>query len=443
MAITAYNGWLPANPAVYQRIVQAELAVARGPLSTNAPHRLAVQNLKDVIVKDPEMNYLIGQIFLQASARNPNQPDQPDQPPQSFDELLYALDSIIVSPPRFHVIQDEDGNDVSVPIGVPIYVLFDLLSNTAAAYDLFRKPAFNTAMRNLLNTWGEYLTTKDSSSTLTEKEDGWFSERSLQMLEANAGVFNLTYDVPEPEAPNRGYTSWDHFFTRPIQKAARPVEGDPSDPSNDRWIIINACESTAYRIQENVQEHDRFWIKGQFYSLYDMLGGDTQTVQSLVGGTIYQAFLSPQDYHRWHSPVDGTITKVENLQGTYYAVLPDGGAPENDPDLQPHDLRGALIRSQAWITMHAARAIIHIENPDLGTVIFIGVGMAEVSTCEVTVAVGREVTKGDELGMFRFGGSTHTLIFGPKVKVEFEPDVEINKHRWVNKRLAIAAPIPL
>jgi phosphatidylserine decarboxylase len=48
------------------------------------------------------------------------------------------------------------------------------------------------------------------------------------------------------------------------------------------------------------------------------------------------------------------------------------------------------------------------------------VGMAEVSTCEVTAAVGQHIAKGDLLGMFHFGGSTHCLIFRPQVKIEFD-----------------------
>jgi len=113
----------------------------------------------------------------------------------------------------------------------------------------------------------------------------------------------------------------------------------------------------------------------------------------------------------------------------------------NDPDLEPGDPRGALIRSQAWLTMSAARAVIYIDNKDLGLVIFIGVGMVEVSTCEVTVKTGDTVVKGSQLGLFHFGGSSHAVIFGPDIKVEFDPEVVVNKHRQVNKRLAIAARV--
>ena len=46
-------------------------------------------------------------------------------------------------------------------------------------------------------------------------------------------------------------------------------------------------------------------------------------------------------------------------------------------------------------------------------------GMAEVSTCEITVVDGQAIKKGEELGMFHFGGSTHCLIFRKNVSLDF------------------------
>ena len=48
------------------------------------------------------------------------------------------------------------------------------------------------------------------------------------------------------------------------------------------------------------------------------------------------------------------------------------------------------------------------------------VGMAEVSSNEITVKEGQRVAKGEQLGMFHFGGSTHCLIFRPSVHLEFD-----------------------
>ena len=50
---------------------------------------------------------------------------------------------------------------------------------------------------------------------------------------------------------------------------------------------------------------------------------------------------------------------------------------------------------------------------------FVAVGMAEVSSCQITVSIGQHIKKGDQLGMFHFGGSTHCLVFRPETKLKF------------------------
>jgi phosphatidylserine decarboxylase len=70
----------------------------------------------------------------------------------------------------------------------------------------------------------------------------------------------------------------------------------------------------------------------------------------------------------------------------------------------------------------ASRALIYIEadNPAIGLMAILFVGMAEVSSNEISVYEGQHVNKGDQLGMFHFGGSTHCLIFRPEVKLNFD-----------------------
>lgn len=47
--------------------------------------------------------------------------------------------------------------------------------------------------------------------------------------------------------------------------------------------------------------------------------------------------------------------------------------------------------------------------------------MDEVSTCEITVKEGQHVKKGEQTGMFHFGGSSHVLLFGKHVKIDGFP----------------------
>ena len=88
----------------------------------------------------------------------------------------------------------------------------------------------------------------------------------------------------------------------------------------------------------------KFWIKGQPYSLIDLIHNDPLT-SKFVSGTLYQAFLSVLSYHRWNSPVSGTVVKAYNLYGSYYSeTLPQGFENPNGPDpAAPND-------PQAYIT---------------------------------------------------------------------------------------------
>lgn len=344
------------------------------------------------------------------------------------------LDKIVVAPPECRISRDEHGNRLWGPVGVPIALLLDLLGNTSAGHDLFRKPAFNAALKLLLDSWGRYLVTKDSAKSLTDGEGGWFSKDALQDLEsADRGKFEETYVCPDPSAVSRGYSSWDAFFTREVQASARPLEAP-----NDKSVIHNACESTPYCVTYDVKYRDQFWLKNTTYSLYDMLNRDVELAKQFVGGTVYQAFLSPLDYHRWRSPVDGVIEKVDIVPGTYYAVLPDTGALPGTPKQAAGDPKGAIMRSLSWLGAVATRALVYIkaDNPDIGLICFIAVGMEEISTCEVTVKKGQNVKAGSELGMFHYGGSTHVVVFQAQARLAFAENVVVGKHIKVNSILA-------
>jgi len=97
--------------------------------------------------------------------------------------------------------------------------------------------------------------------------------------------------------------------------------------------------------------------------------------------------------------------------GTYFSETP---AERWDPS--------GGIESQGYITAVATRAMLFIEadNPAIGLMCVLPVGMAEVSSCEITVYEGQHVDKGDQLGMFHFVGSTHCLMFRPEVRLEFD-----------------------
>jgi len=268
----------------------------------------------------------------------------------------------------------------------------------------FLNPIVNSHFKIILNVWAEFLVSPASTSGLTDKE--WFSQAGLDGMQKAAGkpfqeCFRCT-----PSLPHWGFTSWDNFFVREFRDGARPVASP-----DDLDVVVSACESGPFRIEKDVKLLDKFWVKAQPYSLFHIFKDRPETAQEFVGGTIYQAFLSALSYHRWHSPVDGEVIGVQHIEGSYYSVALSEG----------FDLAGPNM-SQGYISEVAARAIILIQadNPKIGKMAFVAIGMAEVSSNDVFVSVGQRIKKGEPLGTFHFGGSTHLLIFKKEVQIDFQ-----------------------
>lgn len=361
-----------------------------------------VQALYEKILTDPEINMFFHQMFWQ-QYQNPNAEGILVPFWQIF---ILLLDYIMEYTPPY---------SDSELVGFPINALINWPMATTAGFACFLNEKVNMHFKAILDYWGKYLQSPASCSVLNEDEGGWFSPPALaKMADPDGNSFQTLFKC-NPNEPHWGFTSWDDFFTRTFNPGVRPLP-EPDDPS----IIVNACESAPFCIERNVNTRSLFWIKKQPYSLEHMLNNNGWA-QYFHGGTVYQAFLSATSYHRWHSPISGTIIETEVIDGSYYSqtynIQDDAGSPN---------------MSQGYITQVAARATVFImaDNPDIGILGFVSVGMSEVSSNEITVQKGQHINKGDELGMFHFGGSTHCILYRPGLDVTFhlgeKPDGEPN-----------------
>ena len=357
------------------------------------PLHPVVQEFHDCILADPALFSLACQMFEQVPHSAQFEYDPTGQPQlRNMGHALRMINRVLTTPPEF--------NQTGIT-GLPINAIFDWSMATPGGHAFFLHPTVNRHLKRILNQWGRFLTSSASLPALSEDpRTGWFGADAL----ANMPNFNEEFDC-DPVQPYRGFRSWDDFFTRRFRPGCRPVDA-PDDPA----VIVNACEAAPFRLARGVKLHDRFWIKAQPYSLHHMLAGD-EAAPRFDGGTVYQAFLSSFSYHRWHSPVSGRVLRTRVIDGTYYAQCQEKGFDPCSPR-----------QSQAYITQVATRALIFLEadHPGIGLMCFVAVGMAEVSTCDITVVEGQRVQKGEQLGMFHFGGSTHCLVFGPEANLEFE-----------------------
>jgi len=417
--------WLPSDQAFLEAWLELHVIETE---KEKKPLLPIIQEFQDLIESDAEIFMLFNQMFSQVPSKPPYNRD-PSYKPQvrDYKHMLKLLNGIMTKAPTF--------NKTGV-VGFPINAILDWSMGTEGGYAAFLNDKVNAMLKKVLNEWGIFLKSKDSLSVLNhKKKTGWLGDEAMvamvKALPNNSKkhftpkqakkIFQETFNCNPKDKKHWGFTSWDDFFTKTFRDGKRPV----ASPDKDN-IIANACESAPYKIAENVKLRERFWIKGQPYSLQHMLKND-ELVNKFKGGTVYQAFLSAKSYHCWHSPVSGTIVKAYVQDGTYYSEAPAYGFynplhpdPDAHPDNKPDD--AGPNDSQGYISEVATRAIIFIkaDNPDIGLMCFLPIGMAEVSSCDITVYEGQHVKKGEQIGMFHFGGSTHCLIFGPHVKLKFD-----------------------
>ncbi|MBV9528888.1 MAG: phosphatidylserine decarboxylase family protein [Sphingomonas sp.] len=361
--------------------------------NSRTPLHPVIAHFEAFIESDAEAYMLFHQMFEQASTKAPYADEAAGEAQvRDYKTLLRLLNVLLTRAPEYNR---------SGVVGTPFNAILDRAMGTPAGFAAFLNDGVNFHLKQMLDAWGRFLMTPDSRAVLNDDpETGWFGKHAMQDMPK----FNEQF-LCEPEAPHKGFASWDDFFTRRFRPGVRPVEA-PDDDS----VIVSPCEAAPYRISSGIARRDRFWVKGQRYSLEHMLANDPLTEQ-FVGGSAYQAYLSALSYHRWHAPVSGTVIKARLQPGTYYS---ETLAEADDPS--------GPMESQGYIAEIATRGLIFIEadNPAIGLLCFMPIGMGDVSTCQLQVYEGQHITKADEIGMFHFGGSTVCLLFRPGLDLEFD-----------------------
>jgi phosphatidylserine decarboxylase len=413
--------WMPSNPKVailYLKRLREQIKDKKEKkLKTAAPevikYKPVIQKFKNLIDDDPVIRMYFTQMIDQVPGYY-RQKDTEGFYLESIEEMLDMFNEILGQAPEY--------NKTGL-VGFPINLILDWTMGMPAGFSVFRIESLNAMLKEILDGWCSYLDSKDSVKVLNTSDKGWMCEDAKNQLDMDQYIY-------DPSDAHWGFKSWNKFFTRELAKnedgsyKKHPI----AEPHNNK-VIVSACDSEIYAIKHKVKEFDWFWVKSQPYSLKDMLAKDEKDdrdenykeyVKPFIGGSVFQAFLSATKYHRWHSPVTGTIKKAYVKQGTYYSQTESEGM---DP-AGPND-------SQGYITHVATRAIIYIEaeDPTIGLMCVMPVGMAEVSSCVIDKKIqpGYKITKGEELGYFQYGGSTHCLVFRPGAIKSFKYEEEKEK----------------
>jgi phosphatidylserine decarboxylase len=308
------------------------------------------------------------------------------------DALLHGFNHILSLAPSF--INDD-------LVGLPFSAFVVGIDPTLSGSTLFRLPMFNEKMAAILEVWNKFLETPASNVGFRVDGKQWLSPTAKKH-----------YDFPvwKKDSEKLPYwKSWNSFFTRQFKTPAkaRPI----ADPDSNQTVIC-PNDGSLFRWDANIQKKQAFWFKDMNYSLSDILSSSVPEQQAVIdhhrlvdlfeGGCIFQTYLNPYNFHRWWVPANGEVLfDPITIPGCFFnkLVIPD--------------FFGGTTASLPYLAQVNARGVIVIKTKDYGHVCCIPLGMSEVSSVvfDPGMKKGAQVKKGQEMGMFNYGGSSFAIIY--------------------------------
>ncbi|KAK2393172.1 phosphatidylserine decarboxylase proenzyme [Trifolium repens] len=221
-----------------------------------------------------------------------------------------------------------------------------------------------------------------------------------KFVESYKGQINLA----EVKYPLEHFKTFNEFFIRELKPGSRPI----ASAEHDNIAVCGAdCRLMAFK---SVDDSSRFWIKGRKFSVQGLLGKEMCS-SAFADGTLVIFRLAPQDYHRFHLPVSGTIEQFVNIPGCLFTVNPI-----------------AVNSKYCNVFTENKRVVSIISTVDFGKVAFVAIGATMVGSINFTKKKGDYVKKGDEFGYFSFGGSTVICVF-EKDSIAIDEDLLSNSTR--------------
>ena len=189
------------------------------------------------------------------------------------------------------------------------------------------------------------------------------------------------------------FRSYNDFFTRKLREEARIPQGD------EKTLI---GKLSVYPISDIAGRENAFRIKDTLYTTSSLLRSG-KLAKQYEGGIALVFRLTVDDYHRYCYVADGRKSRQRKIRGVLHTVNPVAN------DYYP-------------IYKMNSREYCLLKTKELGTILLMEVGALMVGKINNHEEDSAQVKRGDEKGMFEFGGSTIVVMTEPGMA---EPDKDI------------------
>ena len=252
--------------------------------------------------------------------------------------------------------------------------------------DSFLAAAYSSAMgRALMKFLGCPIFSKCARVILDSK----FSVPFIFGFAEKNGIDMFDYE-------ERMYRSFNDFFTRKIKPGRRFI-------TKDKNLLVSPSDGkvTAYKITQS----DTFIIKNAVYNTASLLR-DSKLAKRYEGGYAVIIRLSVDDYHRYCYCADGVKSHNRKINGILHTVNP-------------------VVNNYLPVFKENSREYCMIRTEQFGDIIQMEVGALMVGRIKNHKKKVSVVHRGEEKGMFEFGGSTVVLLTEPG-KVQTDEDLVRN-----------------
>lgn len=217
------------------------------------------------------------------------------------------------------------------------------------------------------------------------KLSGAFLDSKLSKPLIKKFVKNNNINLDDYESD--GFTCFNDCFTRKIKDGLRPIPGDVS-------VLFAPCDGllSAY----NISEDTVIPVKQSEFNLSSLLKNE-ELAKKYNNGICLVFRLCVDHYHRYSYPASGVKSENIYIPGRFHTVRPI--ALENRP-----------------VFCENSREYTVIKTENFGDILQMEVGAMLVGKIRNHHGVG-QVSRGDEKGMFLYGGSTIIMLL-EKNKVE-------------------------
>lgn len=369
-------------------------------------HRDVVKELKDLLAKHKEWESL-----LVASIKEAQQKAYDDLDPEIYEHLeTWPIDidgyyDYLETTVRWIPTEQDYAREVFY-ILCKFYWLLD--QPTGLELQTMEDPgrkepgnAFTDWMVDFADEWGNFLNTTTSLSK--DSLNSFYNDNDYNLWQYVGYEEN-----PADRFPSKTWKTFNQFFSREVKPGLRPIAGIEEDN-----IIVSPADCT-FKEKFYIDDHSEITVKYTHrYNIRELLEGSPYQCY-FRDGIFMHSFLGPSDYHRFHAPVRGTVVECRKIEAEVYLDVNITGGTFDAPD-------------GAGYQFKQTRGLIIFDSP-IGLVAVLPIGMAQVSSVNMTAVEGAYLNKGDEFGYFQFGGSDIILLFEADsgVEVTSAPGIHTN-----------------